>query len=228
MEYVHGYDQRENIRLQDQASSLVELLHSDTSYPARSQVLEAGCAVRAEVLELMAEILTKGELNHPCEPNGQPSWQLVEEKAYEDALFRHFQAYRKGEMFDERMDLPSGKPCDHMGNIAVNAMFLWWFNQQGGMVDTASMIEEVPEKGNIFPLAIKPTTEYLNSLTIGDKVVIFVVNDTHNFKKGLHTVEIIGYDGHGMCIGDATVAWWFYCDTGEAYSGNAQIIVIKE
>ena len=26
--YVHGYDPRENLRLQDQASTLVELLHS--------------------------------------------------------------------------------------------------------------------------------------------------------------------------------------------------------
>ncbi len=26
--YVHGYDPRENIRLQDQASTLVELFHS--------------------------------------------------------------------------------------------------------------------------------------------------------------------------------------------------------
>ena len=43
--YVHGYDQRENIRLQDQASTLVELLHSDTKYPAGSRVLEAGCGV---------------------------------------------------------------------------------------------------------------------------------------------------------------------------------------
>jgi len=39
---VHGYDQRENIRLQDQASTLVEILHSDTFYPAGSEVLEAG------------------------------------------------------------------------------------------------------------------------------------------------------------------------------------------
>ena len=35
--YVHGYDQRENIRLQDQASTLVDLLHSDTLYPCRQQ-----------------------------------------------------------------------------------------------------------------------------------------------------------------------------------------------
>ena len=50
--YVHGYDLRENIRLQDQASTLVELLHSDTAYPAGSQVLEAGCGVGAQTITL--------------------------------------------------------------------------------------------------------------------------------------------------------------------------------
>lgn len=50
--YVHGYDRRENIRLQDQASTLVELLHSDTFYPAGSRVLEAGCGVGAQTVTL--------------------------------------------------------------------------------------------------------------------------------------------------------------------------------
>lgn len=50
--YVHGYNLRENIRLQDQASTLVELLHSDTSYPSGSQVLEAGCGVGAQTITL--------------------------------------------------------------------------------------------------------------------------------------------------------------------------------
>ncbi|HUN53716.1 MAG TPA: methyltransferase domain-containing protein [Smithella sp.] len=50
--YVHGYDHRENIRLQDQASTLLELLHSDTSYPAGSLVLEAGCGVGAQTVTL--------------------------------------------------------------------------------------------------------------------------------------------------------------------------------
>jgi len=52
--YVHGYDQRENSRLQDQALTLVELLHGDTSYPAGSRVLEAGCGVGAQTLTLAA------------------------------------------------------------------------------------------------------------------------------------------------------------------------------
>jgi ubiquinone/menaquinone biosynthesis C-methylase UbiE len=50
--YVHGYDPRESIRLQDQASTLVELLHSDTFYPPGSRVLEAGCGVGAQTITL--------------------------------------------------------------------------------------------------------------------------------------------------------------------------------
>jgi ubiquinone/menaquinone biosynthesis C-methylase UbiE len=50
--YVHGDDAQENQRLQDQASSLVELLHSDTAYPAGSRVLEAGCGTGAQTVTL--------------------------------------------------------------------------------------------------------------------------------------------------------------------------------
>jgi trans-aconitate methyltransferase len=50
--YVHGYDPRENVRLQDQASTLSDLLHSDTTYPAGSRVLEAGCGVGAQTVTL--------------------------------------------------------------------------------------------------------------------------------------------------------------------------------
>jgi ubiquinone/menaquinone biosynthesis C-methylase UbiE len=50
--YVHGYDPRESIRLQDQASTLAELLHADTAYPAGSRVLEAGCGVGAQTVTL--------------------------------------------------------------------------------------------------------------------------------------------------------------------------------
>jgi SAM-dependent methyltransferase len=50
--YVHGYHPRENERLQDQAGTLVDLLHSDTAFPRRSRVLEAGCAVGAQTVIL--------------------------------------------------------------------------------------------------------------------------------------------------------------------------------
>lgn len=50
--YVHGYDRREKIRLEDQASALVDLLHAGTSFPAGSRVLEAGCGVGAQTITL--------------------------------------------------------------------------------------------------------------------------------------------------------------------------------
>jgi SAM-dependent methyltransferase len=50
--YVHGYEQRESERLQDQAGTLADLLHSDISYPAGSMVLEAGCGVGAQTVTL--------------------------------------------------------------------------------------------------------------------------------------------------------------------------------
>lgn len=50
--YVHGYGLQESIRLQAQARTLIDLLHSDTAYPAGSRVLEAGCGVGAQTLTL--------------------------------------------------------------------------------------------------------------------------------------------------------------------------------
>lgn len=50
--YVHGYTEKENIRLQDQAMTLVELLHSDTNYSHGSSVLEVGCGVGSQTITL--------------------------------------------------------------------------------------------------------------------------------------------------------------------------------
>ena len=50
--YVHGYERREHERLQDQAGTLVELLHCDTAYAAGSTVLEVGCGVGAQTITL--------------------------------------------------------------------------------------------------------------------------------------------------------------------------------
>ena len=51
-DYVHGYSARERTRLDDQATTLTELLHADTVYPAGSRVLEAGCGVGAQTVIL--------------------------------------------------------------------------------------------------------------------------------------------------------------------------------
>ena len=50
--YVHGYHPRENERLGDQAATLVDPFHSDTAYPAKSLVLEAGCGIGAQTVTL--------------------------------------------------------------------------------------------------------------------------------------------------------------------------------
>lgn len=51
-DYVHGYSEREAIRLVDQAKTLAPLMHHDTSYPEGSKVLEAGCGVGAQTITL--------------------------------------------------------------------------------------------------------------------------------------------------------------------------------
>ncbi len=50
--YVHGYSEREAVRLNDQAVTLADLLHHDTRYPAGSLVLEAGCGTGAQTVHL--------------------------------------------------------------------------------------------------------------------------------------------------------------------------------
>lgn len=50
--YVHGYTIKESVRLIDQATTLAEILHSDTVYPAGSNVLEVGCGVGAQTIIL--------------------------------------------------------------------------------------------------------------------------------------------------------------------------------
>lgn len=51
-DYVHGYSELENVRLQDQANTLADLLHHDTVYPPGARVLEAGCGVGAQTVIL--------------------------------------------------------------------------------------------------------------------------------------------------------------------------------
>jgi len=46
--YVHGYSDREALRLNDQADTLDNIIHNDTLFPKDSLVLEAGCGVGAQ------------------------------------------------------------------------------------------------------------------------------------------------------------------------------------
>jgi SAM-dependent methyltransferase len=52
-QYVHGYHSQENLRLRDQAGTLVDLLHEGIIFPPGSTVLEAGCGVGAQTVALV-------------------------------------------------------------------------------------------------------------------------------------------------------------------------------
>jgi len=104
--YVHGYDPRENIRLQDQASTLVELLHSDTKYPAGSRVLEAGCGVAAQTVTLAGKspgaMITSVDISESSLAEAQ---QKVTEAGLENVRFRQADIF----------DLPFGEDSfDHI------------------------------------------------------------------------------------------------------------------
>ena len=71
--------------------------------------------------EAMAYVLTHGAKEY-----GANNWQKVADaKArYTGALQRHLNQYRKGYMYDLDSD------CNNLAQIAVNAMFLYWFEHQ--------------------------------------------------------------------------------------------------
>jgi SAM-dependent methyltransferase len=51
-DYVHGYQEREAARLDDQAAALRDLLHRGTEYASGSRVLEVGCGVGSQTTTL--------------------------------------------------------------------------------------------------------------------------------------------------------------------------------
>jgi SAM-dependent methyltransferase len=50
--YIHGYSEDEALRLDDQATTLADLLHHDTRYAPGSLVLEAGCGTGAQTVQI--------------------------------------------------------------------------------------------------------------------------------------------------------------------------------
>ena len=74
-----------------------------------------------EFEEAMAHVLTHGAKEY-----GANNWQKVEgaKARYTGALQRHLNQWRKGYMYDLDSD------CNNLAQIAVNAMFLYWFEHQ--------------------------------------------------------------------------------------------------
>lgn len=72
-------------------------------------------------LEALARNLTAGLSKYP-----KDNWKKVEnaEERYLDALYRHLEAHRKGELYDSESSVEN---MPHMAAVAVNAMFLLEF-----------------------------------------------------------------------------------------------------
>ena len=87
-----------------------------------------------EFEEAMAHVLTHGAKKYEAN-----NWQKVADaKArYTGALQRHLNQYRKGYMYDLDSD------CNNLAQIAVNAMFLYWFEHQ-------PLLTEIPSGDKIL------------------------------------------------------------------------------
>ena len=82
-----------------------------------------------EFEEAMAHVLTHGAKKY-----GANNWQKVAnaKARYTGALQRHLNQYRKGYMYDLDSD------CNNLAQIAVNAMFLYWFEHQPQLTEIPS------------------------------------------------------------------------------------------
>lgn len=93
--YVHGYSRREIKRLVDQATTLAELLHSDTKYPAGASVLEAGCGAGAQTVTL---VKNSPETHFTCVDISNEYLQIA--KACVEATGHNNATFQKADIFN--------------------------------------------------------------------------------------------------------------------------------
>lgn len=94
-------------------------MECDNNTPIKGMKFDTGKLqyhlIPPETLKALAEVLTFGAQKYA--PN---NWQLVEdgETRYLDALMRHLEAYRSGELID------NDSMCPHLSHVLTNAAFL--------------------------------------------------------------------------------------------------------
>ncbi len=100
--YVHGYSVREQKRLRDQSTTLTDLLHHDTRYPAGSRVLEAGCGVGAQTVPLARNSPGAYFTSIDLSPQSlEQARQVVEEQQLSNVVFRQADIFHLP--FDENL-----------------------------------------------------------------------------------------------------------------------------
>ncbi|MEU8226974.1 methyltransferase [Kribbella sp. NPDC048915] len=102
-DYVHGYTPAETRRLTDQAGTLAGLLHGGTTYPPGSRVLEAGCGVGAQTVQLVTRspgiALTSIDISEASLAQAKARTASLAPQATVD--WRHADLYElRGETFD--------------------------------------------------------------------------------------------------------------------------------
>ncbi len=132
--YVHGYNQREYLRLQDQASTLAELLHADTAFPA-GRVLEAGCGVGAQTITLAKNspeaVITSIDIS---EASIAEAKKRVEAEGFSNVIFQQCDIFNlpfEPESFDHVF------VCfvlEHLFNPMEALLILKKFIKQGGTI----------------------------------------------------------------------------------------------
>ena len=133
--YVHGYDPRESTRLQDQAQTLEGLLHFDSSYPAGSLVLEAGCGVGAQTVILARN--SPGARIVSVDISGDSVSEA--EKRIIEAGFTNV-TFRQGDIFD--LPFASGSfdhiflcfVLEHLSDPSAALLSLKGFLKEGGSI----------------------------------------------------------------------------------------------
>lgn len=98
-DYVHGYSERESVRLDDQANTLDNLLHHDSVFPEGSLILEAGCGTGAQT-----KIIAKNNLGSKFISIDISDSSLEKAKTLIDQLNIKNVEFEKGDIFNLRFE----------------------------------------------------------------------------------------------------------------------------
>src|SRR5208283_3660036 len=102
--YVHGYSNREALRLNDQADTLDYIVHNDTIFPKDSFILEAGCGVGAQTKIIAAKNSDSNFISVDIsEDSIKEAEQIIKSLNIRNVEFKQADLYNlpfKDEMFD--------------------------------------------------------------------------------------------------------------------------------
>ena len=104
-------------------------------------------------LEQVVDVLEYGDSKYPADDGS--NWKRLDnpEQRFNDALFRHNLAYRKG----EKNDPETGK--SHLAHVITNALILMYFDRAGEEVLDVKTLEKIEE----FVLQVKDSVHLSNS-----------------------------------------------------------------